>query len=128
MPQECTVELKANQSHALAFVESRTGIESVLDPTKFSTLSRLLRVTIMVCRAIKVSHVTPEDSMKELQEVELLWVKSAQKTLVDLKTLTKQFTLFQDDCGVWRCGGRLANSEIPFATKFPILLPESSCH
>ena len=26
---------------------------------------------------------------------------------------------------MWRCGGRLANSELPYAVKFPILLPKS---
>ena len=34
----------------------------------------------------------------------------------------RQFTLFQDDDKVWRCGGRLQNSNIPFATQHPILL------
>ena len=42
-----------------------------------------------------------------------------------MKTLTKQFNLFEDEQGVWRCGGRLANSEIPYATKYPILIPKS---
>jgi len=60
-----------------------------------------------------------------VQEAELLWMRSAQKTLSDIKTLMKQFNLFKDDKGVWRCGGRLANTEIPYATKFPILLPKS---
>ena len=26
---------------------------------------------------------------------------------------------------MWRCGGRLANAEIPYAVKYPILLPKS---
>ena len=43
----------------------------------------------------------------------------------DLKTLTKQFNLFQDEKGVWRCGGRLANTELLYSVKYPILLPRS---
>ena len=41
-----------------------------------------------------------------------------------LERLKKQFNLFKDE-GVWRCGGRLANADIPFQEKHPILLPRS---
>ena len=56
---------------------------------------------------------------------ESLRVKSAQRETSDLKTLTKQFNLFKDERGVWCCGGRLANTEILYASKYPILLPRS---
>ena len=52
-------------------------------------------------------------------------MKSAQKAITDIKSSTKQFNLFKDEKGMWRCGGRLANAQIPYATKFPILLPKS---
>ena len=35
-----------------------------------------------------------------------------------------QFRLFQDGNGLWRCGGRLQNADIAFATKHPIILPK----
>ena len=35
----------------------------------------------------------------------------------------RQFNLFEDDKGVWRCRGRLSNVEVPYAVKNPILLP-----
>ena len=33
--------------------------------------------------------------------------------------------LFLDSSGLWRCRGRLHNAEIPYSTKFPILLPKN---
>ena len=130
MPEECAVELRVKQSHTLVSTKPTVSLDSVLDPTKFSTLSRLIRVTATTLRAVRrfknlQSKKTepPLSTIEEFLEAELLWVKSAQGTLTDLKTLTKQFNMFKDDKGVWRCGGRLANSEVPYATKFPILLP-----
>ena len=63
--------------------------------------------------------------MEERKQAEILWVKSAQQLFTNLQNLTKQFNLFKDEHGVWRCGGRLANIEVPFETKFPILIPRS---
>ena len=130
MPEECAVELRVKQSHTLLATEPNVCLDSVLDPTKFSTLSKLMRVSATMLRAVKRfknlrsrKMEPPLNLAEELQEAELLWVKCAQDALTDLKTLTKQFNMFKDDRGVWRCGGRLANSEIPYATKFPILLP-----
>jgi len=34
----------------------------------------------------------------------------------------KQFGLFNDEKGIWRCGGRLSNIETPYDTKHPIFL------
>ncbi len=53
MPRECALELKTNQSHSLVSTEPNATIESVLDPTKYSTLSRLIGVTAKVLRAIQ---------------------------------------------------------------------------
>ena len=129
MPQECEAEVKST-SHALVSIEPVVNLESVLDPGKFSTLSRLLGVTDAVLCAVRrfkdkgKSH-PPLVRMEEFQEAETLWVKTAQMSIPDPKTQHKQFNLFKDDEGLWRCGGRLANSNIPYATKFPILLPKS---
>lgn len=34
-------------------------------------------------------------------------------------------SFFQDDRGLWRCGGRLLNAEVSFSVKHPILLPKT---
>jgi len=90
-------------------------------------------VTAQVLRAVKkfkggklntCTIVTPE----ELAEAEGLWITSAQQQLVlgrDFKFQQRQFNLFQDEEGVWRCKGRLSNAEVPYAVKHPILLPKA---
>ena len=132
MPRECALELKATQLHSLVSMEPSTDLDSILDLTKFSTLSRLIGVTAKIVRAVQRLRTLkkreginpPVDPVEESQRAELLWVKSAQGKFSDLKTLTKQFNLFKDEKGVWRCGGRLANTntEIPYTVKYPILL------
>ena len=65
------------------------------------------------------------NTVEEAAEAELLWVKSAQKELSDIKILTKQFNLFKDEKGLWRCSGQLANTDLQYAVKYPILLRRS---
>ena len=123
------MELKTILSHSLVSTEPNTAIELILDPAKFSTFSRLIGVTARVLRAVqKFKDLKRREAFSPPQEslrAELLWVKSAQNELSDLKTLTRQFNLLKDERGVWRCGGRLANTKIPYAAKYPILLPKS---
>lgn len=125
MPRECTLELKTILSHSLVSTEPNTAIELILDPAKFSTFSRLIGVTARVLRAVqKFKDLKRREAFSPPQEslrAELLWVKSAQNELSDLKTLTRQFNLLKDERGVWCCGGRLANTKIPYAAKYPIL-------
>ena len=131
IPKECAQELKATQSHTLVTTGPNISIESLLEPTEFSTLSKLLGTTAMVLRAVrrfKYGKVEAQPSVhivEERKQAEILWVRSAQRSFTNLKNLTKQFNLFKDEHGVWRCGGRLANIEVPFKTKFPILVPRS---
>ena len=40
-------------------------------------------------------------------------------------SLKSQLNLFLDENGLWHCGGRLANADIPYSTKYPVLLPRS---
>lgn len=112
---------------------SSANIESILNLTKFSTLSTLIGVTGKVLRAVQrfksLKKIRPTDmpvnAVKVALEPELLWVRSAQKVLLDLKTQTKQFNLFKDENGIWHCHGRLANTDMPYEVKFPILLLRS---
>lgn len=41
----------------------------------------------------------------------------------DFHVLEQQLDLFTDDLGVWRCGGRLTESDLPYSVKYPIILP-----
>ncbi len=40
------------------------------------------------------------------------------------ETLKRQFSLFLDGDGIWRCGGRLSNADIPYEAEHPIILPK----
>lgn len=112
MPRECTAELKATQYHNLLSMKSEQTIETILDPAKFSTISRLIGVTVQVLRAVQKfkqrrrgqANAPTIDSIEERQAAETMWVKSAQNLLYqrDFITLTKQFNLFQDEKGVWK--------------------------
>ena len=39
-----------------------------------------------------------------------------------LSQIWSQFGLFTDAEGLWRCGGRLSNAELPYSTKHPIVV------
>ena len=54
---------------------------------------------------------------------ETLWIKEVQKGRITEAWKT-QFTLFQDGAGVWRSGGRLGKSDLPY-TRHPVLLPKN---
>ena len=75
MPEECALELKSVQSHSLVAGESSATIESVLDPARYSSLSRLIGVTAKVLRAVqKFKNLrqgetqTPTDPVEECTE------------------------------------------------------------
>ena len=136
MPTECTAELKAKDKkmvHSLLNCQSPTpsNLESIICGEKYSTLSRLLRVTAYVLRFISLlkkpngrqmlSALEPE----EIAEAERLWIIQSQSKLMQVKQFDlwkKQFGLFLDRTKVWRCGGRLGNADIPYETKHPIFL------
>ena len=100
MPDKSAAELKAAQSHILVSVESVVSVGSILDPTRFSTLTKLIGVIAMILKAVqrfknaKSTDQPPVHIMDEHRQAELLWVKCAQRTISDIKDLTKQLNLF----------------------------------
>ena len=137
MPEDCAMELKAKAKsamHILLAVKSQTGVSRIISCENYSSLCRLLRVTARVLRFVyvlkqrvrgNVDSVTTELEPEEMNGAEALWIKEAQLCLVSdpkFEEWKRQFNLFLDESGVWRCGGRLANAAIPYTTKHPILL------
>ena len=111
-------------------------IDDLMNCQKFCTLSRLLRVTAQVVRAVRrfkrVKSSNTDTPMtitaEELAEAEALWITSAQQQLIhekDFKHQQWKLRLFKDDKGLWRCGGRLSNVDVPYSVKHPILLPRT---
>ena len=109
-----------------------------IDETRYSSLTKLLRVTAYVNRFIRnaknkaktnqkvLKHVTAE----EIDKAEMLWIKYLQRKHYltpngQLNEKQKQNQLnpsvYAD--GIIRLNGRLANSDLPQETKSPILLP-----
>ena len=135
MPEECTMELRKRASHALTLVNtvSRTGVSELIDCKRFSSLTKLLRVTTQVLRAVEKfkNQRNPQSDaliVAQMSEAELLRVKDAQHSMTlesEFESQRRQINLFEDKKGVWRCKGRLSNIEVPYAVKNHILLPRS---
>ena len=135
MPTLCLPELKSSSkpSHNLLVIERSPHVEDVMSCSDFSSLRRLIRVTAYVLRAVsrfkaKTSNSNLPSTLtpQEIATAEKLWIVQAQHDLVlqkDFDSLKRQFGLFLDEKGLWRCSGRLQNADLPFTAKHPILLP-----
>ena len=139
MPEECISEMKALDRKStlnLLVTEERPSLSQILHCEQYSTIRRLLRVTAYVVKFVRLlkqktqsSDTSPSTVLTatEISDAEMLWVKEAQALLVKndkFDCWKKQFNLFLDAYGIWRCGGRISNADVPYATKHPILLPK----
>ncbi len=139
MPKECVDEMKAKDrksAHSMLVTETPAGLGRIMACENYSTLPRLLRVTARLLRIVKVHRrknrpdlalepITPSLGLEEISEAERLWIIESQLMLTkdsNFDIWKKQFGLFLDENGIWRCGGRLSNTNLPFSTKHPILL------
>ena len=115
------------------------GLHRLINPSDFSSLPKLLRVTAYVFRFVKllqkkVSQRGPITAM-EYDHAMTEWVKNRQSVVFHAEvdnlisksrhrtTLVRQLRLFLDDGGLLRCGGRIHNAPLSGNTKFPLLLP-----
>ncbi|CAB4026973.1 Hypothetical predicted protein, partial [Paramuricea clavata] len=122
-------------------------IERILDPQRYSTKTKLLRVTaLVIIRFIKKTSIrfikktrkqpctiSPEVNADELKESEKLWIRSIQSTDFAeeiecihngcMNSRVNQLGLFVDDDKIIRCDGRIGHSTMPDDAKQPILLP-----
>jgi hypothetical protein len=112
-----------------------------IQESKYSSFSRLIRVTAwalrFIKRCLKQSDSTGPLSSKEIQFAKICWLLQIQKKnyseiFISLSTnsnktkhkLTNQLGLEIDDQGLIRCHGRLQNAAIPSEAINPILLPK----
>ncbi len=112
------------------------NVEQAIDPKKFSSWKKLIRVTALIRRlAMKIrlrkhdqdgrgGPLTPE----ELQQAEFYWIKQAQSTLHsrlergDFKPLSPS----KDANEVIRVGGRVDEAIVSYETRHPALLPSGN--
>ena len=135
IPDECLSEIKAKDRtrvQGLLTTDSTIGLRNIFNCEDFSSIDRLLRVTALVlkfCRLLRTK--TCPDAAASVHDddvnAEERWISECQRGLVTdkkFKYWQKQFELFQDKNGLWRCGGRIQNAAVPYSTKHPILLPK----
>ncbi|XP_068739617.1 uncharacterized protein [Montipora capricornis] len=117
--------------------ERKLNLDCIIPLKGFSSLQRLIRVTAYVLRF--VSNVKRKNEKKELTDEDLkqeeierareLWIREVQGSVLDDEKFDQvkvSLSLYKDDKGILRCGGRLKNVPIPFNARFPIFLPRSS--
>ena len=109
-------------------VQCFQNISEVICPERFSSLSKLVRVTALVLKFIqrlKRKIETTEISMKDQNIVTNLCYKDVQAKLEEKEKSSStwdQLGVFKDANGLLRCKGRIQNSSLPYSTKHPILV------
>ena len=138
--EECLSEMKAKDRmaelagdlSALTVNSQPILLNNVVDCRAFSCFKRLVRVTALVFKFIRLMKAKrkgvdekPEITSADLEGAELCWIKEVQKSLKDketFRTWKQQLNLFEDERGVVRCRGRLGNSDLADSARYPILL------
>ena len=110
-------------------VQVSQSISEAIKPDRFSSLSKLVRVTALVLKFIKRikrgPETHPEISAEEVNAAKILWYKEVQTKLEENEkssSIWEQLGVSKDEDGVLRCKGRIQNSSLPYSVKFPILL------
>ncbi|MCG8029443.1 MAG: hypothetical protein N0E40_15975, partial [Candidatus Thiodiazotropha taylori] len=141
LPEQCESNLFAGEDALQAMKEYKVEPNAPfgLDIERFSTLTRLLRVTALVRRFIDKlrKRKYPDDEQinaNDLEQAEKQWRAYTQKmhysSLLDAiikgkpNNLKVQLGIFVDENGLLRCQGRLERSQMHDGTKHPLLLPK----
>ncbi|XP_003382269.1 Pao retrotransposon peptidase family protein [Trichinella spiralis] len=105
------------------------GLLAIIDPSRYGTMERLVRVTAYCCRA--------QLSLLELQDAEKRWVRAVQAEAFPVsKTASGPIPVragdplaalspFVDTEGLLRVGGRLSRTALPWCHRHPLLLPRN---
>jgi hypothetical protein len=108
--------------------------DALMSCENYSSLKKLLRVTAYVFKFIQLVRPpkganSPQSNqtlnVEDINAALTYWLKVSQTMLPGtgkFEVWSKQFGLFKDQSGLWRCGGRLKNSAISFSTRHPIFL------
>ena len=135
LPEECAIELKVKHSKKVTTsLLSTAKDDALISCENYSSLKKLLRVTAYVFKFIQLTRPCQDVSTQQpsrslsTEDVEAAlhyWLMESQLALPGtdkFEVWSKQFGLFKDPSGLWRCGGRLKNSEVSFSAKHPVLL------
>ena len=143
LPQESEwPEQKANLSVSLSVETEEVLPEhervSILPIGNYSSLNKLLNIVRLLVKFIKIKLPT----FRVLQPMQFL-IREEQRTYCNevfailreqldhqkckvQGKLIRDLGLYEDEIGVIRSRGRLANTKLPYQTKYPMLLPNKS--
>ena len=135
LPMNTPCEEERDVCHTVALQSPK----AITTPSKYSSFSRLQRVTAWIyrfihnCRMTKISHIVL--SVAELSRAEMYWLSIAQDDSfpLEVKALKLErvlpnssallpFNPFIDRNGIMRVGGRLSDSNRPYSFVHPIIL------
>jgi len=110
-----------------------TGLENVIDASRYSTFEKLVRVTAWVKRFIHNLRVRSEEKraagklkVEELLEAEreiIIAAQSKMKGNDNYKQLESELRLVER-AGIVRCRGRMCNADLDDEAREPVLLPK----
>ena len=134
--EECRQEMKSKKvAHTLVVAQGHgPRLGQIISCENFSSLHRLLRVTALVLKFVCLLHLLKEGRSNVLaptdclDQARLYWLKDAQSQLEQdgkFPLWRHQFDPFVDESQLWRCGGRMTNSDLPSSAQTPILLDKS---
>ena len=128
LPIDCMVELKGQRSRVL-LTSNDHRISEIMNINNYSTMIKLLRITALLVlfgNRLRKQKMNCDITVSDLDKAEQLWLHDVQGELIgqkDFHVLEQQLDLFCDSSGIWRCGGRIGKSDLPYSTKHPVVLP-----
>ena len=131
-------KLMAGVDHSENMTDQLLNAPFDLNLQKFSSVTRLLRVTALALRFVnklrKKTHQHGPLNVNEMEIAEILWTKYVQRQQYSevvnsiskskSNNLQRQLGIYIDSHGLLRCRGRLENAGHCENAKHPILLPK----
>ena len=138
---------KKQETSAYSASQAQTSKEEFISLAKYSSLTRLLRVTaysfrfVYNCRCRRPDHQTGPLLVEELEHARKFWigtakVKSFPQEIATLKrnqqvsptSRLASLSPFLDGDEIVRVGGRMERADIPFSSRHPIVLSPDNEH
>ncbi len=105
-------------------------IERIINPERYSSYSKLLRITTYVLQFLRNCRKrdNKESEISEIDQSELLWIQAVQRQfkVEKVNNVEAQLGLFSDQNGIIRCRGRIGKSSLIYQSKYPALLPRDN--
>ena len=133
LPEECYSKLKCHTVIQL-FISNdhvhRPQFEQVTNCENYNSFNDLSRVTALILKFAhlifqKIGCTNELINSNTLDDARFYWLMESQPLLPqDRRFLSwkHQFDLYLDSSHIWRCVGRMSNSDLPVSPQNPILL------